>query len=123
MDMIKWYQHVVLKNYVNFSGRASRAEFWWFFLANFIISFILSFIDNAIGTGRMISSLYSLAVLLPSLGLEVRRLHDIGKSGWNLLWGLIPFVGVILLIIWWVKEGDLTDNTYGPVPPTIPPEA
>lgn len=107
---------VILKNYVNFEGRATRAEFWWFFLFNFLVGLILSFLGKP---GTILSSIWSLAILLPQLGLAVRRLHDIGKSGWYLLFALIPVIGWILLIIWYAKEGDPNDNQYGPVP-TIP---
>ncbi len=107
---------VILKNYVNFEGRATRAEFWWFFLFNFLLTFILGLLGKP---GTILSSIWSLAILLPQLGLGVRRLHDIGKSGWYWLIALIPIVGWILVIIWFAKEGDPNDNQYGPVP-TIP---
>ena len=121
MEMIKWYKYVVLQNYANFNGRASRSEFWWFVLANFIISIILGYVDRSIGT-QFISTLYGLAVLIPGIAVSVRRLHDIGKSGWNLLWGLIPIIGAIILIIWYVKESYPEENQYGQVPSTIPTE-
>ena len=107
---------VILKNYVNFEGRATRAEFWWFFLFNFLLTFILGLLGKP---GTILSSIWSLAILLPQLGLGVRRLHDIGKSGWYWLIALIPIVGWILVIIWFAKEGDPNQNQYGPVP-TIP---
>lgn len=107
---------VILKNYVNFEGRATRAEFWWFFLFNFLLTFILSLLGKP---GTILSSIWSIAILLPQLGLGVRRLHDIGKSGWYWLIALIPIVGWILVIIWFAKEGDPNQNQYGPVP-TIP---
>ena len=109
---------VILKNYVNFEGRATRAEFWWFFLFNFLVSFILGLLGK---TGTILTSIWSLAILLPQLGLGVRRLHDIGKSGWYWLIALIPIVGWIIVIIWFAKEGDPNENQYGPVP-TIPTE-
>ncbi len=118
MEMIKWYKYVVLQNYANFNGRASRSEFWWFVLANFLISIILSFVDQILGV-QFFSTLYSLAVLIPGIAVSVRRLHDIGKSGWNLLLGLIPIIGAIILIIWYVKESDPEENQYGPVPSTV----
>ena len=114
-NMIAIVKSVILKNYVNFQGRATRAEFWWFFLFNAIIGFILSLFGDV---GTIISGIWSLAILLPQLGLGARRLHDINKSGWLWLIALIPIVGVILLIIWWAKEGDTTENQYGPVPTT-----
>ena len=67
-------------------------------------------------TGTIISGLVSLALFLPGLGLGVRRLHDIGRSGWAILLALIPIVGAIILIIWFIKDSDPTPNAYGPVP-------
>lgn len=106
---------VITKNYVNFQGRATRPEFWYFFLFNFVVSFILGLLGRV---GTTLSSVWSLAILLPQLGLGVRRLHDIGKSGWLMLLSLIPIVGWIILIVWWAKEGDPNENQYGPVPTT-----
>lgn len=114
-DIIAIIKSVILKNYVNFEGRATRAEFWWFFLFNCIVGLILSLFGKV---GTVLSGVWSLAILLPYLGLSARRLHDINKSGWFLLLGLIPVVGIIILIIWWAKAGDVTENQYGPVPET-----
>ena len=114
-DIIAIVKSVILKNYCNFEGRASRPEFWWFFLFNFLVSLILSLMGKA---GTTLQGLWSLAILLPQLGLSARRLHDIGKTGWLLLLGFIPIVGWVILIIWWAKEGDPTENQYGPVPET-----
>ncbi len=122
MDMIKWYKYVVFKNYANFNGRASRAEFWWFVLANIIIIIILEMLDSALGTVYALTGLYQLAILVPNLAVGARRLQDIGKSGWNLLWMFVPIVGPILLLIWFIQAGETSDNKYGPVPPTAPPE-
>ena len=115
-DIIAIVKSVILKNYCNFEGRASRPEFWWFFLFNFVVSLVLGLFGTKVGT--ILQGIWSLAILLPQLGLGVRRLHDINKSGWLLLLGLIPVVGWIILIIWWAKEGDSTENQYGPVPQT-----
>ena len=114
-DLIAIIKSVILKNYVNFQGRATRAEFWWFFLFNFIISLLLSVLGRA---GTTLQSIWSLAIMLPQLGLGARRLHDINKSGWLMLLSLVPIVGWIILIVWWAKVGDMTDNQYGPVPQT-----
>ena len=114
-DIIAIIKSVILKNYVNFEGRATRAEFWWFFLFNLLVGLILSLFGKA---GTTLQGIWSLAILLPQLGLSARRLHDIGKSGWLLLLGLIPIVGWVILIIWWAKEGDPNENEYGPVPVT-----
>lgn len=116
---MQWYLEV-LKKYVVFDGRAHRTEFWMFTLISVIISIILALVDAAIGTyqagGGLLQGIYGLAVLLPSLAVGARRLHDIGRSGWWLLIGLIPIVGIIILIVWWAQEGDAAPNEYGPNP-------
>ena len=118
-DFIAIIKSVILKNYCNFEGRATRREFWMFFLFTFVIGLILSLFGKV---GMYISYAVSLALLLPNLGLGARRLHDINKSGWLLLIGLIPFVGGIILIVWFAKAGDNEANQYGEVP-TTPTEA
>ncbi|MDE6018366.1 MAG: DUF805 domain-containing protein [Muribaculaceae bacterium] len=104
-------------NYCNFSGRASRSEFWWYSLFTFILSAAISIVfcwsQNAM---NIITGLVNLALLLPSLGLAVRRLHDIDKSGWWIFISLIPVVGWILLIVWYCKDSQMEANEYGPVP-------
>ena len=112
---MNWYLSV-LKNYVTFSGRAHRTEYWMFALFNFLIMIGLSIIESLIGMTGMISGLYSLAVLLPSIALNFRRLHDIGKSGWWMLIGLVPFIGAIVLLIFAVLPSQPQSNQYGPVP-------
>lgn len=108
-----WYI-AVLKQYVVFRGRAHRREFWMFLLIHLIILVVLSFISD------ILTSLYSLAVLLPALGVSVRRLHDSGKTGWWLLLGFIPVVGTLILIVLMALEGDHGANRYGPVPFGLP---
>jgi uncharacterized membrane protein YhaH (DUF805 family) len=111
---MNWYL-AVLKKFAEFSGRARRKEYWMFVLINLIISLVLTGLDVALNIG-LLSGLYSLAILVPSLAVGVRRLHDINKSGWSLLIGLIPLVGFIILILWLAKDSDAGDNTYGPNP-------
>lgn len=115
-----WYLKV-LKNYVGFSGRARRKEYWMFTLFNIIVSFVLGFIDGLAGLEAggglgMLGLLYSLAVFLPSLAVGVRRLHDTDKSGWWILLGLIPVLGWIVLLVFFVMEGTQGDNRFGPDP-------
>ena len=117
---MNWYVEV-LKKYAVFSGRARRKEYWFFVLFNLIISFVLGLIDGAMGFGEKggagpLGAVYSLAVLIPSLAVSVRRLHDTGRSGWWLLIGLIPCVGFIVLIVFMVQDSDPGDNQYGPNP-------
>ncbi len=103
----------VLKKYTVFSGRATRAEYWYFVLVNLVITILINMYSNTLG------SFYSLAVLLPGIGVSIRRLHDINKSGWMLLVSFIPLAGLIWLIILMATEGDKTKNNYGPKPKTM----
>jgi uncharacterized membrane protein YhaH (DUF805 family) len=110
-----------LSKYVDFSGRARRSEYWYFALFNVLVSVVTSIVDTVIGTdfdngsGGLLSSIASLALLLPSLAVGVRRLHDTDRSGWWILIGLIPIIGWILLIVWFVTDSK-PDNQYGPNP-------
>jgi len=104
--------------YATFTGRARRPEFWFFTLFCFISSLVLSFIDVTIfgfaSDFTPLSSLFSLAILIPSLAVGARRLHDTGRSGWWQLIALIPLVGWILLIVWFASKGEERPNAYGP---------
>ena len=111
----------VFKKWGDFQGRASRSEFWYFVLANFIVSILLSAVDRVVlgqSSGGVLASLYALLALLPSLAVAFRRLHDVGKSAWWLLISLIPLVGFIVLIYFYVKDSDAI-NEYGANPKTI----
>lgn len=114
-----WYLEV-LKKYTVFDGRAHRTEFWMFTLVNIIISVALSIVDAVIGTGGdyggLLSGIYGLAVLIPSLAVGARRLHDTGRSGWWQLLALIPIVGAIILIVWFATKGHESENEHGPNP-------
>jgi uncharacterized membrane protein YhaH (DUF805 family) len=128
---MSWYIKV-LKQYVDFSGRARRTEYWMFTLFNLIISVVLGVVDRALGFGSftgsasggvgfsaslgLLGGLYALAVLLPSLGVAVRRLHDTDRSGWWLLIALIPLIGGIVLLVFFVLEGTRGPNRHGPDP-------
>ncbi|MFT6534190.1 MAG: uncharacterized membrane protein YhaH (DUF805 family) [Alpinimonas sp.] len=105
----------VLTNYAGFTGRASRSEFWWFYLFTVLVSLVFNVLSggNAGSFFGIVSALVSLALLLPSLAVGVRRLHDIGRSGWYLLFALIPLAGIIILIVWWARAGDVSDNAFG----------
>ena len=111
---MNWYVDV-LKNYVGFSGRARRQEYWMFALINVIILIVLDVIALAAKFPEL-SLVYGLAVLLPSLAVSFRRLHDLGKSAWWLLIGIVPLVGAIVLIVLTATEGVRGDNAYGPDP-------
>ena len=112
---MKWYL-LVLKKYAVFSGRASRKEFWMFYLFNIIFAIVAGILDYILGTRGLFSSLYNLAVFIPELAVTVRRLHDVGKSGWMLLILLIPIIGVIWLLVLLVTDSNPGENKYGPNP-------
>src|SRR3954447_25452330 len=111
-----------LKKYAVFSGRSRRKEYWFFVLFVVIVSIVLSMIDSLIGTydrstgAGLLSSLFSLAVLIPSIAVSVRRLHDIDRTGWWVLISLVPLVGWIVLLVFYVKDGTPGSNGYGPDP-------
>jgi uncharacterized membrane protein YhaH (DUF805 family) len=106
MDDIKKAVTSCFNKYANFSGRAARPEFWWFALFQFVVLAILGVF------GKYVYGIGVLALFLPGLAVGARRLHDIGKSGWFLLLGLIPFLGILILIYFWVQPGGPT-NEYG----------
>jgi uncharacterized membrane protein YhaH (DUF805 family) len=105
----------VLTQYATFSGRARRSEYWWFFLAYFIASVVASIIDGILGV-TVLGVILALGLLIPSLAVGVRRLHDIGKSGWWLLIGLIPLVGAIVLLVFACQDSQPGTNQWGPSP-------
>lgn len=119
--MIEWYKKVVFENYANFSGRARRSEYWYFYLASAIISIVLSIIDNVIGYKigsvnlGIVGIFYSLLVFIPTLAVGVRRLHDVGKSGWFLLI-VLTCIGAFWILYLFCTDGDQGTNEYGPDP-------
>jgi len=122
---MEWYLKVVRDNYANFKGRARRKEYWMFVLFNIIISAVLGLLDNILNlnygpeeygqSNGILGSIYSLAILLPSLAVLVRRLHDTGKSGWNILW-ILTGIGAFYILYLVIKEGDRGSNEYGSDP-------
>ena len=112
---MEWYVGV-LKKYAVFSGRARRKEYWMFALFNSIIILVLAFIDQILGSYGVVGIIYFLAVFVPSLAVTVRRLHDISRSGWWLLIGLLPLIGFIVLLVFMVLDGKSEDNNYGKSP-------
>ena len=103
--------------YVGFSGRARRSEFWYFYLFTIILSVVASVLQRAVSSSSsgFITGIVALAIILPSLAVGVRRLHDTSRSGWWLLIGLIPIIGTIVLIVFYVQDSH-GDNQYGPSP-------
>jgi len=118
-NFIDWYLGIAIKKFAEFKGRARRKEFWYFFLANVAINiafYILALIPVIGRLFGIIAALYSLAVMIPSLALGVRRLHDTNRSGWWCLLALLPIIGWIILIVWAATEGTRGKNKYGPDP-------
>ena len=118
---MNWYLHV-LKNYATFSGRARRKEYWMFFLFNVLISLGLGVLDVVAGTYSVeyetgfFSGLYSLLVLIPSIAVSVRRLHDTNRSGWWVVISLIPIIGVLVLFVFTCLDSQPGTNRFGANP-------
>ena len=117
-QIIEYVKVCVLEKYADFSGRARRAEYWSFALCTGVVSFILALLYNATGWGffSILSTLFSLAILVPGLAVCWRRLHDIGKKGSWYFIALIPIVGWILMIVWFCQDSQPGDNEFGPNP-------
>jgi len=121
---VSWYLEA-LKKYAVFSGRSRRKEYWYFVLFNIIVAIVLSLIDMLLGTFSsasnigLLSGIYSLAVLIPTIALTVRRLHDTDRSGWWILINLVPFIGSIVILIFALIDGTPGDNRFGPSPKAI----
>jgi len=116
MPIIENWKLVVLQRFAKFDGRAGRAEFWWFVLANIIVYAALGILAQVSTIFFILYALYGLAMIIPSIAVAIRRLHDTDKSGWMLLIGLIPLVGAILLIVFYATEGTSGPNQYGAGP-------
>lgn len=110
-----YYLNVLKYKYAEFEGRARRSEFWYFALFNFIVSAGLGMVDMFTGLG-FLSTVYGLAVIIPGIAVGVRRLHDTGKSGWWLLVALIPMIGWIILLVFYLQDSQFHANEYGPNP-------
>ena len=142
-SLLIYWGECFTKHYADFSGRARRSEYWGTVLFNVIAQVVLSVVLVAVlviwfsstemnadvSVVRLslimikaVRSLYNLIWLLPGLAVAVRRLHDIGKSGWNLLWVLLPIVGAIMLIYWCCQDSQLEENKWGANPKLVNPE-
>ena len=125
----------VFNKYATFTGRARRSEYWWFSICYYVIVFIfniaslgflfqtmsgeMSYNDPSYSIFQTMSVIVGLGLFLHALAVTVRRLHDIGKSGWNILWAAIPFVGVIIVLVWMCQDSDVVANKYGESPKYI----
>ena len=128
-----------LSQYAGFQGRAPRSEFWWFSLFTFLLDLAIVIVGGALVTGTIMGvqsngggvaewyavsapnwllSLAHLVLFLPTLAVTVRRLHDVGRSGWWILIMLVPLFGILLLLFWWVQPSQREPNAYGP--PLLP---
>ena len=118
---MNWYIGV-LKKYAIFEGRARRKEYWYFILFSLIISIVLTVVDGVIGTLSTgtgmgtLSGIYALGVLIPTIAVGIRRLHDTNRSGWWLLISLVPVIGAIVLIVFMASAGNPEPNKYGANP-------
>lgn len=118
---MSWYVEA-LKKYAVFGGRSRRKEYWFFLLFSMIISAALTIIDVVVGTFSsssgigLLSGIYSLAVLIPSIAVSVRRLHDIDRTGWWILISLVPIIGTIVLVVFAVQDGTTGSNQHGSNP-------
>ena len=114
---------VLLNKYATFSGRARRSEYWWWSLFVTIVFIVAGILDRAVGLtysdltlgGGWIATIAGIVFLIPNLAVAVRRLHDTGRTGWWLLIGLVPFIGVIVLLYFFILDSE-NDNQYGPYP-------
>lgn len=111
-----------LSKYASATGRARRSEYWWFALFGFLVGLAAAVLDGVLGTG-FLYILSTLALLLPSITVGIRRLHDTDRSGWWLLIGLIPLIGTVILIVFFVMEGTRGPNQHGPDPKQEPAAA
>ncbi|WP_201527587.1 DUF805 domain-containing protein [Psychrobacter frigidicola] len=114
-NMVDWFKKG-LRNYVNFSGRARRKEYWYFVLVQFILMFIAMVLDAVIFNSEtgLFYVLVALGLFLPSIAVGVRRLHDTSRSGWWLLMSLIPLIGTIILLVFFASDTKPKTNRWGP---------
>jgi uncharacterized membrane protein YhaH (DUF805 family) len=108
------------RNYVTFSGRAARSEYWWFYLFTVLVNFAGGFLDGLTGGVGLINLAVFLGLILPTIAMAVRRLHDKDRSGWWLFIGLVPLIGILLILYWFVTRGTPGPNRFGPDPLSNP---
>lgn len=113
MPMIENWKLVVTQRYALFEGRSGRAEFWWYALANFLVSLVLNALGYASPVFLVLSFIWWIALIIPSIAVGIRRLHDADNSGWFLLLAFLPILGAIILIVMFAQEGTSGPNDYG----------
>ena len=121
----------VFNKYATFTGRARRSEYWWFYLFYYVACFVINLMSFALIYGglpvdtnsyivfQIFCLVFFIGLFLPTLAVGVRRLHDIGKSGWNLLWVVVPIIGPIILLVWHCRDSMVEANKYGESPKYI----
>ena len=118
---VQWFVQPLIK-YADFSGRSRRREYWWFAAFNMAVSIVLGVVEAMVGKSQysLLAGVYCLAVLVPSIAVTVRRLHDTGRNGWWFLISLIPIVGSLVMLVYMVTDSGPGRNQYGPNPKVIP---
>lgn len=109
----KYFVEVLKTQYTDFQGRANRAQYWYFVLFYILISIPLAIIDGILFQGQVLTLILSLALIVPSIAIGVRRLHDLGRPGWWYFGALIPIVGPIALLVLFCLKGEDKANAYG----------
>lgn len=119
--MFYWYHKVIL-NYANYSGRARRQEYWYFTLVNVLVNLVMGIIDRVIGSVMQMGNLgffgviYALFIMIPSIVVTVRRLHDSGRVGWWALIAFVPIIGILVLLYFLIQDSEEGSNQYGANP-------
>ncbi|WP_411065185.1 DUF805 domain-containing protein [Vibrio rotiferianus] len=116
--MFDWYYKVIL-NYTNFNGRARRQEYWYFTLVNVLVNLVMGIIDRVIGSVMQMDNfgffgvIYALFIMIPSIAVTVRRLHDSGRTGWWALIAFVPVIGILVLLYFLIQDSEEGSNQYG----------
>ncbi|USD51642.1 DUF805 domain-containing protein [Vibrio sp. SCSIO 43153] len=119
--MFDWYYKVIL-NYTNFNGRARRQEYWYFTLVNVLVNLVMGIIDRVIGSVMQMDNfgffgvIYALFIMIPSIAVTVRRLHDSGRTGWWALIAFVPVIGILVLLYFLIQDSEEGSNQYGANP-------
>ena len=111
--LVDYWKLVVLGRYAKFDGRARRAEYWWFYLATLILYLIVAVLSAIVKPLFILWIILALGLIVPTIAVSIRRLHDTDKSGWFLLISLIPFVGGIILLVFLATDSTRGTNQYG----------
>ena len=113
---MNWFL-IVLKKYADFTGRARRSEYWFYYLFYMIIYIALTVVEHIVHDGvPVLASLFALGMLVPSIAVSARRLHDTNRSGWWMLIGLVPLIGGIILLVFMCTDSEAGENRFGPNP-------